>query len=340
MNAPARRATRGSRPAAPPTAAHRRARRPAGAAAALPRGILPVLQTPFDRRGALDLASLRRLVDAAVEGGAVGLLAPAVASEVAFLTDAERATVVRAVVRAARGRVPVVAGGSADDPAVCRRLGRLAARAGAAAWLVAVPERLYRRPRQVVPFFRSATRGVALPLIVQDLDWTGPGLPVAVLAALREAVPAVAGFKIETVPAGPKYTAVREALGPDVYLCGGWAVTQMIEALDRGVDGMVPEASMVPVYARIAALHAAGARPRAVALFRRLLPVLAFTNQEIRLSIAFFKALLVRKGTFRTEAMRWPGFAWDRYNRRIAEELIEHYLAVEASVRGGRSAAG
>jgi 4-hydroxy-tetrahydrodipicolinate synthase len=81
---------------------------------------------------------------------------------------------------------------------------------------------------------------------------------------------------------------------------------------------------------RIASLHRTGQRDAALRLFRELLPVLTYTNQEIRTSIAFFKELLVRKGIFRTATMRGTPFAWDQYNRRIAEELIDLYLVLEA----------
>jgi hypothetical protein len=111
----------------------------------------------------------------------------------------------------------------------------------------------------------------------------------------------------------------------------------MIEALDRGVDALMPECSMVPVYAEITRLHHSGRRDAALSLFRELLPVLSFTNQEIRTSIAFFKELLVAKGIFRTSAMRGTPFAWDRYNRRIADELIDLYRALEARVSSPHS---
>ena len=105
---------------------------------------------------------------------------------------------------------------------------------------------------------------------------------------------------------------------------------QFIEALDRGVDAMIPESAMVRVYAEIMRRHAQGDRASAVSMFRELLPVLAFANQEIRTSIAFFKRLLVRRGLFKHARMRDPRFEWDRFNARIADELIELYLNMEA----------
>ena len=170
-----------------------------------------------------------------------------------------------------------------------------------------------------------------MPLVVQDLQWNGSGMNLETISRLREAVPQLVGLKIETVPAGPKYTAVRKAFGRDFFIAGGWAVPQMIEALDRGVDAMMPESSMIKVYAVINRHYREGRRDEALALFRKLLPVLTFTNQEISLSSAFFKRLLVRGGVFRTAHMRCP-FVWDEFNQRIADELIEHYLAVRAAL--------
>lgn len=301
----------------------------------LPRGIVPVLQTPFDEGGELDETSLASLVESAVAGGASGFLAPVVASEVAMLSREERGRIVRVVSEVARGRVPLIVGASSDEASRCVEHAAQAQALSAAAYLVAVPPRLYGEPRAIVAFFLDVAAGAGeLPLVIQDLEFGGPGLDLSTIEELRRCLPTLAGLKIETVPAGLKYTAVREALGEGFHISGGWAVPQMIEALDRGVDAMVPETSMVPVYAAIDRAHRGGDRERAQKLFQSLLPVLAFTNQEIVTSIAFFKRLLVRKGIFSTARMRMTGFQWDRFNERIAEELIDQYLALESKVRG------
>jgi len=299
---------------------------------ALPRGIVSVVQTPFRKSGAVDLDSLERLVQDTIDAGVDGLLAPVVASEVTWLSADERCELVRHISSCAVGRVPLIVGASADSPQACRAAAQLAEEVKAAAYLVAVPDGLYCAQREIVAFFRAVADGSRLPLLVQDLQLNGPGLDIEVIGELKECVRNLVGLKIETVPAGPKYTAVREVLGPGFYIAGGWAVMQLIEAMDRGIDAMIPESSMVRVYATIHRHYAAGQRDRAREIFQSLLPVLAFTNQDLATSIAFFKRLLVRKGLIRSEALRMPGFVWDRYNRRIADELIEQYLALEDSV--------
>ncbi|MFO1021191.1 MAG: dihydrodipicolinate synthase family protein [Planctomycetales bacterium] len=295
----------------------------------LPRGIISVVQTPFLSNLTLDLESLRRLIADALDADVDGFLVPAVASEVGTLTGEERQQILACVLETTRSRVPVIAGASSPAPQISRDLGLQAEEMGASAWLIAVPDPLYRSPDDILPFFKAATEGISLPLVIQDLQFNGPGLTLDDMRKLSDALPQLAGWKIETVPAGPKYSLVRQAFGPRCHISGGWAVPQLIEALDRGVDAMIPESAMIRIYKKIYRRYQAGNRGSATELFRRLQPILAFTNQEILTSIAFFKRLLVRKGIFREDAVRVTGFQWDRWNERIAEELIALYLQLE-----------
>jgi 4-hydroxy-tetrahydrodipicolinate synthase len=63
-----------------------------------------------------------------------------------------------------------------------------------------------------------------------------------------------------------------------------------------------------------------------VALFRRLLPILAFSNQHLDISIHFFKRLLYRQGLYPTPRVREPILPFDGYHMRIADELIDYAL--------------
>src|SRR5439155_22976491 len=141
----------------------------------LPRGIVSVLQTPFTHAGAADPDSLVNLIEAALRGGASGFLAPAVASEVEFLSRQEREEIIRLVTSAADGRVPFIVGASSNDPEDCRHFARLAEQSRVAAYVVAVPQSLYDRTEELPGFFQSIARGSDLPLVIQDLQWNGPG---------------------------------------------------------------------------------------------------------------------------------------------------------------------
>jgi len=297
----------------------------------LPRGFVPLLETPFFEDGSIDYHGLLALIEDTIAGGTNGLTAPLVASEVHALTKEERQQIITIAAAAIGGRVPFIAGASSDDPDLARHFARIAADTGATAYIVAVPPALYGHPAQdVVTFFQSVVDGIETPLIIQDLQWNGPGLDLTTIKRLRDALPTLAGLKIETVPAGPKYTTVRNAFGPDFFISGGWAVPQLIEALDRGVDAMIPESALVRGFATIYKAYSGGDRSEAVRLFRELAPVLMFSNQELYHSIAFFKRLMARKGLLKSAAMRAPGYLWDPFSATVADEVIDYYLSLEA----------
>lgn len=308
----------------------------------LPRGMVPLLETPFLDNGSIDYDSLNRLVEHSITWGTNGLTAPLVASEGQALSLLEREELVKIVYGTIGGRVPFILGASADDPEICRSFAKLAGEVNAAAYLVAVPNALYGRTEELLSFFRWIVAASCVPLIIQDLQWNGPGLDLDSMRRLRDELPPLAGFKIETVPAGAKYSRVREAFGPDLYISGGWAVPQLIEALDRGVDAMIPECALVRVYAAIYRAYSSGDRTEALRIFRELLPVLVFSNRELYHSIAFFKRMQVRRHLIKNASLRSPGYSWDCYSSRVADELTDYYLAgspllVGHAVRLGRT---
>ena len=105
----------------------------------------------------------------------------------------------------------------------------------------------------------------------------------------------------------------------------------MIEALDRGVHAFMPTA-MHLIYTEIFALYRSGAREEAQALFHRLLPVIAFTNQHLDISIYFFKRLLHRQGIYSTDRVRGLRLPFDEYHQRLADELIERVQGLEGEI--------
>src|SRR5690606_13244997 len=106
------------------------------------------------------------------------------------------------------------------------------------------------------------------------------------------------------------YSAVLDATGGRLHVSGGWAAMQMIEALDRGVHAFLPT-GLHGLYTRIYALYASGDRAAARAAFDALLPILAFSNQHLDISIHFFKRLLHRQGVYATPRVRGPILPFD-----------------------------
>ncbi len=285
-------------------------------------GIITVLNTPFTDDDSIDIDGLRNHVSYALDAGVAGFLVPAMAAEVGKLSAMERETMVRTVLETVGGRVPVIGGASA--PTAEERLNTAweLIELGCDGILVSIPyetEVQYAKDVQAIADQRPPF------LMLQDWDATGSGVPVPLIARLFDEVESFRCLKVEVVNAGVKYSALLEATKGRLHVSGGWAVMQMVEALDRGVHAFMPT-GLHEVYARIFAWYQVGRRDDARALFSRLLPVLAFSNQHLDISIHFFKRLLHRQGIYATDRARPPILPFDAHHERVADELIKHAM--------------
>ena len=132
------------------------------------RGCLTALVTPF-RGGEIDFAALEHLVDAQVAGGVQGVVPCGSTGESATLTHDEHIRVVEAVVRFARGRVPVIAGTGSNSTAEAVRLTRAAEEAGAAGALLLSP--YYNKPTQegIYEHYAAVAAATRLPIVVYNI---------------------------------------------------------------------------------------------------------------------------------------------------------------------------
>lgn len=238
----------------------------------------------------------------------------------------ERQVLLDTIMAAIDGRLPVVVGVTAGRVETSVSHAELAAAAGAFGVLWQPPAGLSLEQLEAA----LHELGAKVPVVMlQDLDWQRDGLPVEGIATLFERVPAFRAIKIETVRAGPKYTAVLEATGGRLHVSGGWAVTQMIEALERGVHAFMPT-GMEAVYCTIERAFADGRIEAAHSLFAQALPALVFANQHIDVSIRFFKHLRRISGVFATERCRPPVAPLDPFQQRSTERLACQAMALEA----------
>ncbi len=297
------------------------------------RGIVASLHTPFDALGGIDVPSLLRLVDHVADAGCTGVLATAVAGEVGSLRPAERSRLLQAVGEATRGRLALIAGVSAPELATSCRLAAEAVELGAAMvlWQPSAGLDAYGLENGLKALADSGAGSIML----QDLDWNGTGIDVAVLARLERRVPELTAVKIETNPAGPKYSALRTATGERLHLSGGWAAMQMLDGLARDLDGFIPS-GVLPAYVRIFELWAKGERDLARATFERILPIISFSNQHIEVSIRFWKRVRVLEGVFASAECR-AARPLDPVQAAEAERLAIRALRLSQELAAQRS---
>ena len=78
----------------------------------LPKGLWPVMLTPFQEDNSVDYKVLEQLTEFYIATGANGLFANSLSSEMFQLTDQERISITQTVVKKTNGRIPVVSTGT------------------------------------------------------------------------------------------------------------------------------------------------------------------------------------------------------------------------------------
>lgn len=293
------------------------------------KGIVTVLNTPFTSSDKIEMAALRNHVNEALNAGVSGFLVPAMAAEVYKLTEVERIAMVATVLETVADRVPVIAGAGETDLSKSKKLLKAYIDLGCEHVLFQIP---FENEKQFRKHFWDLAELDPKMIMLQDWDATGYGLPDALICDLFESVEAFRCLKIETVPAGIKYSRILELTEGRLNIGGGWAVTQMIEGLQRGVHAFMPT-GMHYSYTSIYNYYVSGNFEAAENLFRQILPILVFSNQHLDISVHFFKRLLFRQGIYPTPNVRQPILPFDTIHQEIADRHIDNIVEIEAKLK-------
>lgn len=206
-------------------------------------GVIPPVVTPLNIDGSVDIASLRKLLDFLLTGGVNGLFVLGSSSEVAYLTDGQRAQVLEATVEHVAGRVPVLAGAiDMTTPRVIEHA-KVAMDLGADAIVATAPFYTRVSEIEVERHFRGIRAAIDLPLYAYDIpacvhSKLSPGL----LSRLgSEGI--LAGIKDSSGDEGSLRGLIIERrnnpnLANFAILTG--AELTVDSALNMGADGVVP----------------------------------------------------------------------------------------------------
>jgi 4-hydroxy-tetrahydrodipicolinate synthase len=252
-----------------------------------------VSPTPFTADGEVDSAGLAAIVDACSDWGVDGITVLGVMGEVSALSDAERDTVLSAVLGAARSRLDIAVGCSSPSaPLTAQRVAR-AVELGAAAVMVSAPT-LLKDTDQITGFFAAAAAGCPVPVIVQDEPAaTGVSLPVSALLAALDASGSTI-VKLEDPPTPPKITRLLAArAGLTVF--GGLGGVSAYAELCRGSAGTMTGFAFPEVLRALRLAVSGGQLAAGAALFDHYLPYICFEGQPV-VGLGIRKEVLRRRG--------------------------------------------
>jgi len=205
------------------------------------RGIIPPVITPLTTEGEVDTTTLTAVVEHLVTEGVHGVFALGSTGEVAYLDDAQRDVVVRTVVAAVAGRVPVLVGAIDTTSGRVAQAARRAAEAGADAIVATAPLYAINDMAEIERHFRAVAAATELPLFAYDIPVrVRTKLPAdllvrlgsdGVLAGVKDSSGDDVGFR--------RLVAANAAAGSPLAVLTGHEVV-VDGMLLLGADGVVP----------------------------------------------------------------------------------------------------
>ncbi|HYD50347.1 MAG TPA: 4-hydroxy-tetrahydrodipicolinate synthase [Terriglobales bacterium] len=237
------------------------------------QGSMTALVTPF-RDGKVDYEALSRIVEHQIEHRTSALVPCGSTGESATMSHDEHIEVITAVIKAARGRVPIIAGTGSNSTAESISLTKAAKNAGADAALLISP--YYNKPTQEGIFRHYATIAAEarLPLIVYNIPGrTGSKIEAKTIARLAE-IEEIIGLK-ESTGSLDEVAEVYRLCGDKLEIYSGDdALTLPVIAVGgRGVISVA--ANVAPrLSADLAAAALEGDFTRARDLHYRMLPLM------------------------------------------------------------------
>ena len=244
-------------------------------------GILPVLPTPFDENGDVDVQAMRGLVGFALKANVDGIVFPGFASEVSELSGEERQLLLKTIAEETVGRVPIVAGASAATPSEVIAHGSYALSLGLHQIMVQSPVSVGNELGAVLAFFGEVVSALPeIEIILQNAPAPrGADLSPEVITGICNELPQIAHVKEETLPAGPAISHLIEN-GPKTLkgVIGGGGGRFILDEYARGACAAMPALEIVDLHVQMDQAWRAGSGEKARSLYVRTLPLLALQS--------------------------------------------------------------
>ena len=245
-------------------------------------GIMTALVTPLTKENTVDEPKMAKLVDFQIENGVSSLLVLGGTGEYPALTMEVRAQAVRTVVKAAAGRVPVVAGILEPGIGEAVKCGKLCKEAGADALLVLAPYYVHPTQEGIIDFFKKFDEELNMPFLLYNIPYrTYVNVLPETVEKLVDMLPNLVGMKECSPNFGQALEVIHRVgdrisvLSGEEFLCGGEILL--------GADGAVmATANLVPdVWVKIYNAAAEKNVDEVRALLKKYFPLFKLLFKEI-----------------------------------------------------------
>ncbi|TXS43980.1 dihydrodipicolinate synthase family protein [Streptomyces sp. OR43] len=278
-------------------------------------GVIPPVVTPLTADGELDRPSLERVVQHLLDGGVTGLFALGSSGETAYLTPGQQDEVIKVIVSAAAGQVPVIVGAIETTTNRAIERARSAATLGADAIVATAPFYTRTSDLEIDRHFRDVAAAIELPLLAYDVPVCVHSKLTPELLLPLAADGVLAGVKDSSGDDGSfRRLAIAARELPDFSVLTGHEL--VVDAMMLGgADGSVPGLGNVDPHGYVRLHHAAvtgdwaaakAEQDRLVALFDIIRAARPGTASATAAGLGAFKTALMLRGIITTNVMSPP----------------------------------
>lgn len=289
------------------------------------RGVLPAITTPFTTSGAVDHAFLAEHARRMLAAGCSGIVPLGSLGESATLSFEEKIAIVRTLVAAVEGRVPVVAGIAALSTDEGVALVQAVKAAGAGGVMVLPPYVYSSDAHEMGTYIRTILAATDLPVLLYNnpIAYRTDFSP-AQIAQFAAEFPHVQAVK-ESSGDVRRLAAIRELIGDRLVLLVG-VDDLIVEGIAMGAEGWI--AGTVNAFPEEAVQLFEQARSGGYAAARELyewsLPLLRMDT--VPKFVQLIKLMQARAG-LGSERVRGPRLVVEGVEREQALALIDHAIA-------------
>ena len=289
------------------------------------KGVFPILVTPFDDHGNLDLESFDRTVRFMADIGVNGVTIIGVLGESNRMLDAEREQLIKTAVGVADGQIPVIVGTSYSGTRATLELSRMAESLGAAGVMVTPSRESVPNEDRIFEFFQQVAEGISISIVVQDHPAsTQVHMSVPLILRLVREIPLVACIKEEAVPTPPRITALLNGIGDRaVTILTGLGALYGAFDLARGAHGFMTGFAFPEVL--LALVRGAENKDFDTVhdIYHRYLPLIVYEQQP---GVALRKEIFRLRGLIASSYVRHPGTNIDPTTADHLKSLLHKML--------------
>jgi len=239
--------------------------------------MMPILPTAITPDGKIDEKSQRRLVQYALQCGAVAIGHFGFASEFHKISDNERTLLTHLIIDETAGRVPVFIGVTAQGFGVAINYAKEAEQLGADIIMAALP--LINLPTQdeAFKFYKDLSDAVPLPIIIQDIPESANVLSPELVWKMFQEIENVKYVKAEGNNFILKTEEIIEISNGELEVIGGAGGKNMIHLLRLGITSFMTGTEALDLHGAAVHAYLDGDEEKAAEIYyQKIMPYFAF----------------------------------------------------------------